>query len=235
MSFYLLSEKSPEYFGNATAPAAVASPWERILRRRYYNTIAKRWGGSGGQARSPPQQVHYILLKTEGSHGNSTIPVILGSANLVTVMTCAAPEGTPPRRFRVSQHIGRHRTAPPCLGEALRREALTELHSVMIFKIRVRTIPVHARFSNAMHILAGLQRKSAPGTTATGPASLITSCRLPVLHWRWCTALGKPGQSTCFLFIKAQTGQDSAFAGKSMLKRLKPAYAIIRINARMNA
>jgi len=39
--------------------------------------------------------------------------------------------------------------APPCLGEALRRGILLKLHGLMIFMVRVRTIPVHARFNRA--------------------------------------------------------------------------------------
>ena len=36
-------------------------------------------------------------------------------------MNPAAPEGTPPRRISAGKYIWKHRTAPPCLGEALRR------------------------------------------------------------------------------------------------------------------
>jgi hypothetical protein len=56
-------------------------------------------------------------------------------------MNAAAPEGTPPRRISVYKHICKHRTAPPCLGEALRRGALIELEGLMIFMVWVRTIP----------------------------------------------------------------------------------------------
>jgi hypothetical protein len=74
-------------------------------------------------------------------------PVISGNASPVA-MNPAAPEGTPPRRISVYKHICKPRTAPPCLGEALRREALIELHGLMVFLVRVRT-PVHARFYKA--------------------------------------------------------------------------------------
>ena len=39
-------------------------------------------------------------------------------------MNTAAPEGTPSRRVNNREHFGKHGTAPPCLGEALRRGAL---------------------------------------------------------------------------------------------------------------
>ncbi len=61
-------------------------------------------------------------------------------------MTFAAPDGAPPRQISVYKHICKHRTAPPCLGEALRRGAIIKLQGLMIFMIWVRTIPVHARF-----------------------------------------------------------------------------------------
>jgi len=54
-------------------------------------------------------------------------------------MNPAAPEGTPLRRISAYKHIYKHRTAPPCLGEALRRGALIELYGLMIFMVRVRT------------------------------------------------------------------------------------------------
>ncbi len=38
-----------------------------------------------------------------------------------------APDGAPPRRISVYKHICKHRTGPPCLGEALRRGALIKL------------------------------------------------------------------------------------------------------------
>ena len=40
---------------------------------------------------------------------------------LLFAMNPAAPDGAPPRRISVSKYICKHRTAPPCLGEALRR------------------------------------------------------------------------------------------------------------------
>jgi len=36
-------------------------------------------------------------------------------------MNPAAPDGAPPRRISACKNICKHRTAPPCLGEALRR------------------------------------------------------------------------------------------------------------------
>ena len=57
----------------------------------------------------------------------------------------AAPEGAPPRRISACKHFCKHRTAPPCLGEALRRGALIKLEGLMIFMVWVRT-PVHAPF-----------------------------------------------------------------------------------------
>ncbi len=60
-------------------------------------------------------------------------------------MNPAAPDGAPPRRIRVYKHICKHRTAPPCLGEALRRGALIKLHGLMIFMVRVCS-PVHVCF-----------------------------------------------------------------------------------------
>jgi|GEM_PF-4454876 len=40
-------------------------------------------------------------------------------------MNPAAPDGEPPRRISVCKNICKQCTAPPCLGEALRRGALT--------------------------------------------------------------------------------------------------------------
>ena len=40
--------------------------------------------------------------------------------SLLIAMNPAAPDGAPPRRISVSKYICKHRTAPPCLGEALR-------------------------------------------------------------------------------------------------------------------
>jgi len=56
-------------------------------------------------------------------------------------MNPAASEGTPPRRISVYTYICKHCTAPPCLGEALRRGTLLKLHDLMIFRVWVRTIP----------------------------------------------------------------------------------------------
>jgi hypothetical protein len=39
-------------------------------------------------------------------------------------MNPAAPEGAPPQRISAGKHVGKHRNGPPCLGEALRREAI---------------------------------------------------------------------------------------------------------------
>jgi hypothetical protein len=61
-------------------------------------------------------------------------------------MNPAAPDGAPQRRISACKHICKHRTAPPCLGEALRRGALIKLQGLMIFMVWVRT-PVHARFN----------------------------------------------------------------------------------------
>ena len=74
---------------------------------------------------------------TKGSIVNPNNSSISGSGNPTIAMTCAAPEGTPPRRISVYKHICRHRTAPPCLGEALRRGALIKLRGLMIFRVRV--------------------------------------------------------------------------------------------------
>ena len=63
-------------------------------------------------------------------------------------MNPAAPDGAPPRRISVCTCIGKQCTAPPCLGEALRRGILLKFHGLMNFVVRLGT-PVHARFSNA--------------------------------------------------------------------------------------
>jgi hypothetical protein len=47
--------------------------------------------------------------------------------SLLCAMNPAAPDGAPPRRISVSTYICKHRTAPPCLGEALRRGILFEI------------------------------------------------------------------------------------------------------------
>jgi hypothetical protein len=39
-------------------------------------------------------------------------------------MNAAAPDGAPPQRISAGKHSGKHRTAPPSLGEALKREAM---------------------------------------------------------------------------------------------------------------
>jgi len=39
-------------------------------------------------------------------------------------LNAAAPEGTPPRRINNREHFGKHESAPPCPGGALRRGAL---------------------------------------------------------------------------------------------------------------
>jgi len=39
-------------------------------------------------------------------------------------MNPAAPDGAPPQRISAGKHMGKHRTAPQCLREALRREAI---------------------------------------------------------------------------------------------------------------
>jgi len=39
-------------------------------------------------------------------------------------MNPAAPDGAPPQRIGAGKHIGKHHTAPPYLGEALKREAI---------------------------------------------------------------------------------------------------------------
>ncbi len=44
---------------------------------------------------------------------------------------------TPPRQIGVYKYICKNRTAPPCLGEALRRVILMKLHGLMIFMVRV--------------------------------------------------------------------------------------------------
>ncbi len=45
------------------------------------------------------------------------------------------PDGAPPRRISVYKRICKHRTAPPCLGEALRQAALIPLQGLMIFMV----------------------------------------------------------------------------------------------------
>jgi len=42
-------------------------------------------------------------------------------------MNPAATDGAPPRRISIYKHICKHRTAQPCLGEALKRGILLEL------------------------------------------------------------------------------------------------------------
>jgi hypothetical protein len=54
-------------------------------------------------------------------------------------MNPAAPDGAPPRRISIYTYICKNRTAPPCLGEALRRGTILKLHGLMIFIVRVRT------------------------------------------------------------------------------------------------
>ena len=60
MLFFRLCWNPHTIFVNApwgygsNASAAVASALERYFPGKYYNTIAKRWGGLGGQALSPP-------------------------------------------------------------------------------------------------------------------------------------------------------------------------------------
>jgi hypothetical protein len=53
---------------------------------------------------------------------NPAIPVISGSGDLTIAMTCAAPEGTPPRRFNELK------TPNPAFQEALVRMAVVPLH-----------------------------------------------------------------------------------------------------------
>gem|GEM_PF-3489954 len=55
--------------------------------------------------------------------------------SLLFAINPATPDGAPPRRISVSKYICKHRTAPPCLGEALRRGILLKLHGLMIFKV----------------------------------------------------------------------------------------------------
>ena len=45
------------------------------------------------------------------------------------------PDEAPPRPISVYKHFYKHRTAPPCLGEALRRGALIELYGLMILMV----------------------------------------------------------------------------------------------------
>ena len=80
-----------------------------------------------------------------------------------------------PRGGSVPLSICKHRTAPPCLGEALRRGALIELHGLMIFTIRVWT-PVHvcfrwknAQFQQFREVLIPLLRWPAPHQNGTPP------------------------------------------------------------------
>jgi len=48
-----------------------------------------------------------------------------------------APTGRPRGGSVSKMYSCKHRTAPPCLGEALRRVALIKLQGVMIFMVRV--------------------------------------------------------------------------------------------------
>ena len=45
------------------------------------------------------------------------------------------PRRGAPRRIIVGKYICKHRTAPPCPGEALRRGILLKLHGLMIFMV----------------------------------------------------------------------------------------------------
>jgi hypothetical protein len=50
-------------------------------------------------------------------------------------MNPAAPDGAPLQRISAGKHSGKHRTALPNLGEALKREAI--MPWLMIFMVRV--------------------------------------------------------------------------------------------------
>ena len=56
-------------------------------------------------------------------------------SSLSFAMNPAAPDGAPPRQICICKQISKHRTAPPCLGEALRRGAFIKLHGLIIFMI----------------------------------------------------------------------------------------------------
>ncbi len=68
---------------------------------------------------------------------NSTTPLLLGSANPAIAMTCAAPEGTPPRRFNY----------PKTPSQASQKPVMDAIRTFTIFHGWVRTIHVYARFS----------------------------------------------------------------------------------------
>jgi len=80
-------------------------------------------------------------------------------------MNPAAPDGAPPRRISVYMHICKHRTAPPCLGEALRRGTLIKLQGLMIFMVRVCT-PVNVRFNRAEFFIRFLTGKMKPESSS---------------------------------------------------------------------
>jgi len=73
------------------------------------------------------------------SHENSTITVISGSANPAIAMVCAAPKGTPPRRFNYPENS----------ALASQEPVMNAIRTLQFFMVRVRTIHVHARFSRA--------------------------------------------------------------------------------------
>ncbi len=58
---------------------------------------------------------------------------------LFLIIICDEPRRSrrgAPAADQIYKHICKHRTAPPCLGEALRRGVLI-LHELMIFMVRV--------------------------------------------------------------------------------------------------
>jgi hypothetical protein len=68
-------------------------------------------------------------------------------------MNPAAPDGAPPQRISARKHMGKHRTAPPCLKETLRREAIMPRfidfswfgceHSAHVSFYKARILPVN--------------------------------------------------------------------------------------------
>jgi len=79
-----------------------------------------------------------------------------------------------PRGGSVSVGIfAKHRTAPPCLGEALRRGILLKLHGLMIFMVWVRTL------CSCLFLLSRFYKKkvfnNVPGTPYSLRGTMRTS------------------------------------------------------------
>ncbi len=124
---------------------------EKVLQ--HHHKAQGRFGGTGHYP-SVNRCLRFVEIlrfpmKSTISLLNCTISKISGSTNPAIEMNPAAPDGAPPRRISVCKHMCKHRTAQPCLGEALRRGALIKLQGLMIFIVWVRTISVHARSNRA--------------------------------------------------------------------------------------